>query len=309
MPPHCSGSRSLNEPDGYHRSEYEPTLRDQLVAEAADILRGLGYASQHVVLIGGLVPGLLVPELDPDVEPHVGTADIDLCLSMALVEGDTELYLRIELILKRLGFSQSEASFRWRRAGGFPLIVEFFCPAGEDRPVGQAFRPRAVESAIAKHNMGGKLSALALEAGRILTQDVETVTREVDLPGDKGRTTATLRITGPLAFLVAKSHAMVGPTARDKPKDAYDIVWLVESWPGGPAAAAAAFAARTHFSDPVVATALDAIRDAFADTKRIGARSYARFMEHDPRRQAQLERRAVGAIAEFLGALQDAHRN
>lgn len=61
--------------------------------------------------------------------------------------------------------------------------------------------------------------------------------------------------------------------------------------------------ARPHFSDHGVVTALDAIRGAFADTKQIGARSYARFMDNDARRQAQFERRAVGAVAEFLTAL------
>jgi len=42
--------------------------------------------------------------------------------------------------------------------------------------------------------------------------------------------------TGLVGFLVAKGAAPVG---RDKPKDAYDIVWLLENWPGGPEAAAA----------------------------------------------------------------------
>lgn len=85
------------------------------MAEAADIVRSLGFASAHVVLIGGIVPGLLVPVLDPGIEPHVGTADIDLCLSVALVEGATDTYERIETVLKRLGFAEADASFRWRK--------------------------------------------------------------------------------------------------------------------------------------------------------------------------------------------------
>ena len=68
----------MNEPDGQHVAGYDPDLADQLAAEAADIVRSLGFMAAHIVLIGGLVPGLLVPVLDPGVEPHVGTADIDL---------------------------------------------------------------------------------------------------------------------------------------------------------------------------------------------------------------------------------------
>ncbi|MFP3344701.1 hypothetical protein R0J87_19685, partial [Halomonas sp. SIMBA_159] len=89
----------------------------------------------------------------------------------------------------------------------------------------------------AKHNFGGKLSALSLKAGNVLVEDVETVERAVTLPEGKGKLSIPLRVTGPLAFLLAKKDALVG---RDKPKDAYDIVWIIENWPGGPRGAAEA---------------------------------------------------------------------
>lgn len=293
----------MSEPDGQHISGYDPAVAEQLVAEAADIIRALGFAAEHVVLIGGLVPGLLVPVLDPGLEPHIGTADIDLCLSIALVEGATETYERIETVLKRLDFAEGDVSFRWQRRTGLALTIEFFCPANESRPAGRVFRPAAAVNPVGKHNLGGHLSALALDAGEILTTDVEVVRREVVLPGNKGTITADLRVTGPVAFLVAKSQALVGPSARDKPKDAYDIVWLIESWPGGPSAAAAAFSERAGFVSREVAPALDGIGDAFSDTDRVGPRSYARFVAGTREEEAQLERRAVGAVGEFLRAL------
>lgn len=293
----------MSAPDGRHVSGYDPATAERLVNEAANIVRGLGFAAQHVVLIGGLVPGLLVPVLDPGIEPHVGTADIDLCLSMALVEGDTATYERIENVLKSLGFAESDVSFRWHRRAGLPLTVEFFCPAGEDRPPGRVFRPTAATNPTGKYNLGSRLSALALDAGELLTTDVEIVEREVTLPENKGTVTVSLRVTGPLAFLVAKAQALVGPTARDKPKDAYDIVWLIESWPDGPAAAAAAFSDRPAYGNPAVAEAVAALRDAFARPDRVGARSYARFVAIGVDEEPRLERRAVGAIAEFLDAL------
>lgn len=270
----------MSEPDGQHHSGYDPAVADRLVAEAADLIRAFGFLSSHVVLIGGLVPGLLVPVLDPGLEPHVGTGDIDLCLSVALVEGDV--------------------SFRWTRQSGLALTVEFFCPAGEGRPAGRVFRPLAAENPTAKANFGGRLTALALDAGGLLTTDVELITRHVTLPDGKGTLDVQLNVTGPLAFLVAKIDALL---KRDKPKDAYDLVWLIESWPGGPAAAAAEFTARPAYSAPQVAEAMDQIGTAFAGTGAIGARSYARFLDTDPEEQARLERRAVGAVTEFLTAL------
>jgi hypothetical protein len=280
--------------------DYDPALAEPLMAEAAAIVRAFGFMAEHVVLIGGLVPGLLVPILDPGIEPHIGTADIDLCLSVALVEGDTEMYERIEVVLKRLRFEEGDVSFRWHRKTGPALTVEFFCPAGDERPAGRTFRPKATENPTGKFNFGGRLSALALNAGALLTTDVEVITRRVTLPDNKGTLDTELRVTGPLAFLAAKADAL---RRRDKPKDAYDIVWLIESWPGGPTAAAAAFAARRIYQDAEVASALNAIAGDFSSTDRIGSRSYARFVAADIPEEGQLERRAVGAVAEFIAGL------
>jgi hypothetical protein len=124
----------LNEPDGQHISGYDPALAGLLLEEAAELTRAIGHTAAHVVLVGGLVPSLLVPVLDPGIEPHVGTADLDLCLSVALVEGDTETYERMEAVLKKLGYTEGDATFRWRRPTGLKLTVELFCPAGVDRP-------------------------------------------------------------------------------------------------------------------------------------------------------------------------------
>ena len=300
MPRNSSGSKFLNEPDGQHVAGYNSDVAEALVGVAADLVRALGFMARHVVLIGGLVPGLLVPVLDPGIEPHVGTADIDLCLSVALVEGDTEAYERIETVLKSLGFHEGDASFRWQRHADIGFTVEFFCPAGEQRPPGRVFRPALADNPTGKHNFGGRLSALALDAGELLTTDIEVIHPSVVLPENKGMLDMDLRVTGPLAFLTAKIDALRG---RDKPKDAYDIVWLIESWPGGPTAAAQSFSQRPVFQRSEVVTALEAIRDAFAAGDRVGARSYARFLATDAREEPQLERRAVGAIAEFTAAL------
>ena len=49
--------------DGLHHSEYAPTLAAMLPGEAAHLLLAIGFAADHAILIGGMVPGLLV--LDP----------------------------------------------------------------------------------------------------------------------------------------------------------------------------------------------------------------------------------------------------
>ena len=176
-------------------------------------------------------------------------------------------------------------------------VVDFFCPAAEDRPAARTFRPNSQENPVAKQNLGGRLSALALNAGELLVTDLEQVTWRVVLPDDKGEIEFESRVTGPIAFLVAKLDARI---QRDKPKDAYDIVWLIENWPGGPVAAAASFAQRSAFSDVTLAT-LQRLDEFFSDTNQVGPASYARFLSSD---NPDLDRRqAVGAVSEFVVAL------
>lgn len=301
MEPKSLKGESLNEPNGSSIAQYAAGTTDLIIAETADIIRSAGFTRAHIVIIGGLVPSLLVPVVDPHSEPHVGTADIDLCLSLALVEGDTAEYQRLEKTLKDLGFRTDDASFRWVRDRAPKITLEFFCPSGPNRPPGKVYRPSNAENPVAKHNMGGKLTALSLEAGKLLNSDVEIIEQNVMLPEDKGSITIKLRVTGPLAFLVAKGQALLN---RDKPKDAYDIVWLIENWAADPASAAQQIAKRDIYSAEVEQQ-LRALGISFADEKSVGARSYARFMAASG---ADLiaARRAVGAVNEFLQALPSA---
>ncbi len=289
--------------EGAHLTDYDPAVAATVLDQAASLLKSIGLASQHLILIGGIVPGLLVPVLDPGIEPHIGTTDLDFCLSVALVQGDTAEYRRIEQGLKAAGFV-AEESWRWRGGPSARLLVEFFCPAGPGRPAGQLFRPRAAEQPVAKHNLGGTLSALALDAGTLISADAQTVQREVGLPDDRGKQVIDLRVTGIAAFLAAKAAALRG---RDKAKDAYDVVWLLEAWPSGPTGAARAVGASSIAGHPDLAGAFDVLEDQFRDIDRAGARAFARFMDDGAGDPDLLARRAVGAVGEFLATWRRGH--
>jgi len=284
-----------------HRSEYDPSLSSAVLDEAAALLKSIGFAAHHVILIGGSVPGLLVPELDPGIEPHVGTTDLDFCLSVAIVEGETTQYERIEQGLKQAGFVAVE-SWRWRGGPDGRLLVEFFCPAGPGREPGKLFRPKQQESPTAKHNLGSSLSALALEAGSMISDDVHVVTREVELPRGKGKQLMEFRVTGLTALLTAKADAL---RRRDKRKDAYDIVWVLEAWPGGPAGAGEVVRQSPFIERPEVAQTLATLQDQFGDIDRAGARAYAGFLGEAGDDLDLLARRAVGAVGEFLSVTRE----
>ncbi len=287
---------------------YRPQDLDLILAEAAYLVRTLGGtgARHHVVLIGGLAPSLLVPSPLPD-DPHMGTTDIDICLDVALTSGDTEEYERIEQLIKSIGYAQGESSFKWHRSGLVPITLEFFCPAGEDVEAGRMFRPRARDQPTAKHNLGSSLSALALAAGRALTNDVVEYEWEGRLPDDKGIASVTLRVTGIAGFLAAKATAL---DVRDKPKDAYDIVWLLDNWPGGPAAAAAAFAERPVARYDEVTAAIALLPKFFETAEHRGSKMYGELWTqiNQPGNTDEAlarARRAVLVIDEFARTLED----
>lgn len=284
--------------EGNSAGEYRPFLTSRLLAEAVLVLRAFGFASSHAIVVGGLAPSLLVPKPDAGLEPHVGTQDLDLCLSIALVNGDVGAYQRLENSLRAAGFEMAKdaeghsASWRWRGGSAIPLIVEFFCPTGPGREAGALFRPGGV--------VGGRLSAMALSAGRLIDLDVVPVEVAVDLPSGGGATRHVISVAGPAAYLASKADAL---RRRSKNKDAYDVVWLAEAWPGGQPALADVIRKSRVASEPDFRAALDVLREEFRSIDAAGAVKYARFLADDGHDPAFFAQKAVGAVGALLEAL------
>lgn len=277
---------------------YEPDLLPLIRAEAVRVMRAFGFAGAHVVIIGGLVPSLLVPRPEDGLDPHVGTRDLDLCLTVALVEGNVGEYERLEQCLRGAGFHMAlgddgrPVSWRWQNCTEVPITIEFFCPPGEGHAVaGRLFRPGGV--------VGGKLCALVLAAGRLIDRDTVEVSIDVDLPDGGGRTRHVLKVAGPAAYLASKADALRG---RNKPKDAYDIVWLLECWHGGQRGLADVIRAGPIADE--LAPTLGVLREEFSTVDAAGAVKYGRFMARDTRGVDQMAQRAVGAVAAFLAEVQ-----
>lgn len=137
-----------------------------LIGEAASLFYLLGgMAAKHLVIVGGLVPPLLVPEA---ADTHIGSADIDLCLSLAITKGATrEYYQSIEEVLEPYFELERASGFRWRKkesAPGLPLILDFLAPVAEDDTL-LADGTHALDERTAAQNAGSRLrpsrSALA----------------------------------------------------------------------------------------------------------------------------------------------------
>ncbi|MCK5351198.1 hypothetical protein KAJ77_01395, partial [bacterium] len=81
--------------------DYTPEITDVAKETLLYIATTLGDLLDQIVLVGGLVPSLIVSE-KPDVPPHVGTMDVDLALSLGLL--NSQRYTEVSSRLRKAGF-------------------------------------------------------------------------------------------------------------------------------------------------------------------------------------------------------------
>ena len=260
----------------------------------------LGRAwGDRVVLVGGLVPPFLVPDPPAGVAPHVGTSDIDLAVGVFAPE--EEAYVSLVRAIKNCGFGQrqpEEPSFRWfGEEGGIEVVLEILCP--QDEEIQRRIR-RKVEA-----DGGSELAALQVRGVELSARDYVSVELNEDVPelGDRGL--ISLRVVGPTTLLALKAQALAD---IDKPKHAYDIVWLADAWPHdtdephGAAALAEVMRASAVFGEPFVVESLRLMRSLFAYPTGPGPVGYARTIGGDRARIEQLRRYASGLVLELLDA-------
>jgi hypothetical protein len=103
-----------------------------------------------------------------------------------------------------------------------------------------------------------------------------------------------------LPFLVLKAFAV---DERDKTKDSYDIVWILNAYKDGPKGAVYAIAKSPVLNHGDVAVAIAHLRTHFRTPEHRGPSQYAIFelIHDDEDDRARLRRFAHGTLAEFLG--------
>ncbi len=287
--------------------DYDDAMTEHLLGIAADVLRSFGsaFGGRHLAIVGGAVPSLLVPVPPPEIDHHAGTGDLDFHLSLHLLDGETaDYYQAIIDGLRGLGLRPDEhdgREIKWRWVGHYREVrvqVEFLCPvrarAGRPEP------PASGTPAEANIGPSGEITALAVGFGHLVPEDTVTVERRVE--SGRGALTFEFPVAGLTSWLCLKADAIM---RRDKPKDAYDVVWLIMAL--GPSEAAHRIAdcsllAGEH-ADEVRAQLGRLLVDQFGDDASVGPTAYADFLHADP--GAVERRRAVGALAALGQELSD----
>lgn len=271
------------------KEEPERSRRARAVAEAAlvRVVHHYGARPEFVVL-GGLVPDLLCSKSEYD---HAGTTDVDVQVDLEIASGTVNA-VRLEQALKNAEFKPTGSVWRWQAEDDTRTIVKFELLADrEELPAGDL-----------KFDGCEALGAANLRGTGFAARDVTLQTLRSKIGGDLR--VVDVNVTGLAGFLLAKAAAA---RSRRKPKDWYDIAFVLQhNDAGGPSPAAEAVLA-TFRSDLVgaVGTALSDLRANFESPVHQGAIAYASQMlvDHPDLSETTLRADAVLAVREFLDLL------
>ncbi len=186
----------------------------------------LGDLLDDLVVVGGLVPSLLIPDesLPAGEDVHIGTTDLDLGLSLAIL--DTKRYEDLSLRLNRADFKPDENEEgnptlqRWKitPSAGLKVTLDFLIPPSLAADKGGDLR-----------HIQKNLAAVITPGLRLAFWDKQKVSlKDVTLLGEKAN--RDIWVCGPGAFVVLKALAF---DQRGENKDAYDLYFVIRNYGRG----------------------------------------------------------------------------
>lgn len=247
-----------------NKSQYGEKEVNACKTVLVEIIHLFGEFKDDIVIIGGWTPSLLLPESQE--HPHIGSLDIDVALDFSRIHDDT--YQTILKAFLNRGYMQDEKQpFRFFREvkaeGESPIKVEVDLMAGEYGGTGEKHRTQKVQDIRARKARGCDL----------VFESSVTVTLEGALP-EGGHDKVRFKVAGIVPFLVMKGMALYD---RMKEKDAYDIFYCVEYYPGGTEQLTAEF--RPYKNNKLVLEGIDKIKNKFASVDHVGPKWVADFLE------------------------------
>jgi hypothetical protein len=212
------------------------------------------------VLLGGLVPALLCAGSS---RRHAGTTDVDVQVNLEIAGGSVHAG-RLEQALRNADFEPDEERvWRWNLSdpAGIRAVVKFELLADLDTEPANA---------VVKFADCEQLGAVNLRGTGYAVRD--TVVHRLSANDHGTRREADVHVTGLAGFLLAKVAAAFG---RRKPKDWYDIAFVLLHNDHGDARAAAA-RVREVFGKPTgeIRTQLLDLQANFADSSGQGTAAY-----------------------------------
>ena len=278
--------------------EYTSEATERCERALGTLMRGIGQPWRHkICLVGGLVPLYLVPGNDYAQPEHIGSTDVDVALRLVVEAEDEGAYSTLQTNLKRAGFGRVDgSSWRWSTdVDGHAVVLELLGDAAAAAP-GTVFTPKLAPPAGA-----GGVGLLCVRGVELAFRDSVAVVRELVLL-DGARSSVEFQVANLAPFVALKADAYLD---RRKPRDAYDLVYVLRWWDGGPEAAAAAVAASQIAGEPFVRSAIERVLGEFAGPDRVGAVDYAALAAagRTAAEAARARNEAVLVVRQFSEAL------
>ena len=200
-----------------NKYDYNPEEVEVCYSALIELITVLGEYRADTVLIGGWVPYFLCPEHQKD---HTGSLDIDLALNFSRI-GDDE-YQTILDAIKRRDWSQGKQPYIYEKtfclSDGSEIPVEINFMAGEYGGRGKSHRHQNVQDLKARKARGCDL----------VFENPEGIIVQGKMP-DGSFNEVLIQVSSIVPFLVTKGMAL---WARYKEKDAYDIHFCLQYYPG-----------------------------------------------------------------------------
>jgi len=226
-----------------------------------ELVHLLGEYREEIALIGGWVPEILLPVQE---KPHVGSMDIDLALDHRKLKEEGYKTIR-ELLLSR-GYQQGEHPYIFYRQitlEGAEVRVEVDFLSGEYEGTGKSHRHQKIQDILARKARGCDL---------VFDMQKEIII-EGELPGG-AKDSVTIRVATIVPFFIMKGIAL---DDRLKEKDAWDIYYCIQNYPGGIDGLVQEF--RPHMDHGLVREGLEKIAKHFASETHLGPKFVADFEE------------------------------
>jgi hypothetical protein len=177
---------------------YHPGDADRARTLCLHLAVALGDLMEEVVIVGGLVPSLLIPQnsLPSGAMRHAGTADLDLGLSLAIF--DHERYRTLAERMRRANFApeiNKEGNLmrqKWRHKDHAGIITDFLVPPQSSGDRGGTIR-----------NLEADLAAIIIPGLHLALQERISIRLNGTLP-DGVRAERIISVCGPGAFVVLK---------------------------------------------------------------------------------------------------------
>ena len=245
-------------------------------------------------MLGGLVPELLCAK---SRFQHAGTTDVDVQVDLEIACGAVHT-ARLEQALRNAEFvPENDQVWQWVADGAAATVVvrfELLADLSDQR-----------SEATIKFDECQSLGALNLRGTGYASH--QTQVREFSALIGGVTHAVEVNVAGLAGFLLAKTAAAY---SRRKPKDWYDIAFVLLHNDAGGATDAAALV-QEHFADDLdrLRTALEELRANFADHRAQGSQAYIQQMmvDHPDQDEQTLGADAVVAVEQFLQGLQSVH--